>query len=242
MVPSQKIHAKKARGRAQDKGIRSHAGSFNVVEAYKNLRTNLLFALSLSASKSVLVSSAEPDAGKSLTCYNLACSMAQTNCRVLLIDADMRKPTQHTLFKLANNFGLSRMLSCQDSLEQGMRKRVAENLDLITSGPIPPNPSELLGSENMAELLAFFEEHYDYIFIDSPPVNVVSDALVLCGRTAGVLLIARQRQTTYDELKKAVESIRMTKSNVLGVVITDIVQQKGLYGSNKRRYYEYGNG
>lgn len=218
--------------------------SFQVVEAYKTLRANLLFALSFTDKKSVLVSSAEPDAGKSHTCYHLAHYMAQTNSKVLLIDADMRKPMLHSLFKLANNFGLSKLISGQDSLEKSIHHSVAENLDLITSGPIPPNPSELLGSKNMENLLTLFEEHYDYIFIDTPPVNVVSDTLVICGHTAGVLFIARHGQTTYDDLKKATDSVKMAKANLLGVVITDTIQEKRLYRykAYKHRYYEYGNG
>jgi len=220
--------------------------SFQVVEAYKTLRANLIFALSLTDKRSVVVSSAEPDAGKSHTCYYLAHNMAKLNSRVLIIDADMRKPTQHAFFRLANNYGLSRLLSGQDSLEKSIHRSVAENLDLITSGPIPPNPSELLGSDNMRNLLNILEEHYDYIFLDTPPINVVSDSLVVCGcgHTAGVLLIARQGQTTYDDLQRAVNSLKMAKSNLLGVVITDMAQQKGLYKykSYRYKYYQYGNG
>jgi len=245
MVQS-KVPGKKAAGQKVLNGKKHihESGSFQVVEAYKTLRTNLLFALSLADKRSVVVSSAEPDAGKSHTCYHLAHSMAELNSRVLIIDADMRKPTQHTFFRLANNFGLSRLLSGQDSLEKSIHRSVAENLDLITSGPIPPNPSELLGSDNMQNLLNILEEHYDYIFLDTPPINVVSDTLVVCGRAAGVLLIARQGQTTYDDLKRAADSLKMAKSNLLGVVITDMAQQKGLYKyrSYKYKYYKYGNG
>ena len=117
------------------------------------------------------------------------------------------------------------------------------NLDLITSGPIPPNPSELLGSENMLNLLNRLSEEYDYIFIDTPPVNVVSDAFMLAKKVAGVMLVARQKQTHYEELQKAVESIRALEANVLGVVITDVSEQNkpyGAYKSYKAYDYEYG--
>lgn len=233
-----KTYAKPRNTRA--KKPKANATSFHIIEAYKNLRANLLFALSVTGGKSVVISSAEPDAGKSNTCSNLAKTMSQTGCKVLIIDADMRKPMLHTSFKLANNYGLSKLLSGQDTLEQSIHKNIAENLDIITSGPVPPNSSELLGGSNMIKLISMLEDHYDYIFIDTPPINMVSDAMVLCSHTAGALLAVRQGQTLYDQLNKAVQSLKMAKSNILGVVITDVVQSKSAFSSYKYRYYEYG--
>ncbi|MCI8554012.1 MAG: CpsD/CapB family tyrosine-protein kinase [Clostridiales bacterium] len=216
--------------------------SFQVTEAYKTVRTNLLFSLASAQSKVVLVSSALPSEGKSTTCSNLAITAAQTAARVLLIDADLRKPTQHKIFKLNNNKGLSRLLVGFDSLTDALHTDVEPGLDIITTGPLPPNPSELLGSENMQVLLDKLKEHYDLILIDTPPVNVVSDALVLAGDTLGVVLVARQKQTTYDELDKALESIRFAKANMAGIILVDVKESMKLnssYKSYKYKSYDY---
>lgn len=166
--------------------------------------------------------------------------MAQTGAKVILIDADMRKPTQHKIFRVNNAQGLSKLLSGLAAMKDTIQRDVVTNLDLITSGPIPPNPSELLGSENMLNLLNRLSEEYDYIFVDTPPVNVVSDAFMLAKKVAGVMLVARQKQTHYEELQKAVESIRALEANVLGVVITDVSEQNKPYGAYKSyKAYDY---
>ncbi|MEG2597339.1 MAG: CpsD/CapB family tyrosine-protein kinase, partial [Oscillospiraceae bacterium] len=174
---------------------------------------------------------------------NLAITMAQTGAKVILLDADLRKPVQHKIFQKTNTIGISELLSGFAQMNEVMHENVVENLDLITSGAIPPNPSELLGSNNMAQLLDALHEHYDYIFIDTPPINVVADALLLSGKTAGTLLVARQLRTTYDELKKAIESIQQVNGNILGSVITDVKEHDKPY-SNYRKYktydYQYG--
>ena len=216
---------------------------FQIVEAYKNVRTSLLFSLAPASQKSIVVSSAEPDTGKSTTCSNLAITMSQTGAKGLLVDADMRKPVQHKIFQVNNTTGLSELLSGFAKLNDAIHSDVASKLDLITSGPIPPNPSELLGSENMEKLLELLSEHYDYIFIDTPPINVVADSLLLCGKTAGTLLVARQKQTTYDELDKTIDSIKNIDGNILGVVITDVKEHEkpyAYYKSYKSYDYQYG--
>ena len=214
--------------------------TFQIVEAYKTIRTNLLFALSPVKEKMVLVSSAEPSAGKSTVCSNLAITMAQTNVKVLLIDTDLRRPTQHKIFRLGNDRGLSKLLGGFSTLEETIYRQVVPNLDIIVSGPIPPNPSELLGSSKMEELLTSLSLEYDYIFVDGTPVNVVADSMVLAPRMAGTVLIARQQQTTYEEIQKAVEHIRGVNGNILGIVITDVKMKNKMYGSYKSyKSYDY---
>lgn len=214
--------------------------TFQIVEAYKTIRTNLLFALSPMKEKMVLVSSAEPSAGKSTVCSNLAITMAQTNARVLLLDTDMRKPTQHKIFRLSNDMGLSKLLGGFSGLDETIYRQVVPNLDVILSGPIPPNPSELLGSSKMEELLSLVSSQYDYIFVDGTPVNVVADSMVIAPRMAGTLLVVRQQQTTYEEIQKAVELIRGVHGNILGVVITDVKQKNKMYGNYKSyKSYDY---
>ncbi len=220
--------------------------AFRVAEAYKLIRTNLLFTLANAKSKTVVFSSAEPSAGKSTLCSNLAIVMAQTGAKVLLIDADMRKPVQHRNFRVSKTLGLSKILGNLNALEECIQHDVTPNLDLMPSGSIPPNPSELLGSERMKALLAKVEEQYDYIFIDSPPLAVVADALVIAPQAAGVVLVARQKQTTYDDLEESIEAIKQIDATMLGVVVTDVHTESAGYAryDNKRYYrsynYEYG--
>ena len=227
-------------------GYSNRIVAFRVAEAYKMIRTNLLFTLANANSKIVVFSSAEPSAGKSTLCSNLAIVMAQTGAKVLLIDADMRKPVLHRNFRVSKTLGLSKILGNLNKVDECVHHNVAPNLDLIPSGSIPPNPSELLGSDRMKQLLAQAEEQYDYIFVDSPPLGVVADVLVVAPQSAGVVLVARQKQTTYDELEKCVEAIKQINATMLGVVVTDVHSETSGYMryDNKRYYrsysYEYG--
>lgn len=223
-------------------GSRPIATTFQIVEAYKAVRTNLLFALAPHQRKVVLFSSAEPNAGKSTASSNLAITMAQTGAKVLLIDADLRKPSQHKTFRVKKNNGLSRVLSGELSFDECVCCDVARGMDLLPSGTLPPNPSELLGSENMDRLLDEVSARYDYVFVDTPPLCVVSDALVLCEKAAGLVLITRQRQTTYDELRRAIEHINDVQGNLLGVVISDIKASSRPYSRQERyKYYKSNN-
>jgi capsular exopolysaccharide synthesis family protein len=207
--------------------------SFVMQESYKTIRTNLQFALAGSKNKSFIISSSFPAEGKSITCANIAITLAQNANRVLIIDADLRKPTQHKIFRVDNSHGLSTILVGFDKLGEAIHKDVDKNLDLITSGPIPPNPSELLGSNRMDVLLDKLNEFYDYIVIDTPPINVVTDAIVLAPKTAGVALVSRQKVTTYDEIKKALDAIEFAKVKVLGIIVNDINVKRN------NKYYDY---
>lgn len=215
---------------------------FQVTEAYKTLRTNLLFALAARKNKSVVISSSSPSEGKSSTCANLAITMAQTGAKVVLIDADLRKPTQYQIFKCNNSKGLTTILAGFNDLDDVIKRDVEPKLDIITSGPAPPNPSELLGGERMALLLDKLGEHYDYIFIDTPPINVVTDAMVIAGNTAGVVMVARQGQTTHDDLTKAISSVEFSGTNILGLVINGVNEKFGRYGKYKYGKYKYSYG
>lgn len=219
--------------------VRPIATTFQIVEAYKTVRTNLLFVLAPHKRKIVLFSSAEPNAGKTTASANLAITMAQTGARVLLIDADMRKPSQHKTFRVSKANGLSRILSGELTFEECVCREVAHGMDLLPSGLIPPNPSELLSSDNMDKLLDEVIARYDFVFIDTPPLCVVSDALVLCEKTAGLVLITRQGQTTYDELRNAIDCIKHVEGNLLGVVISDMKEIGHPYnGYGRYKYYK----
>ncbi len=223
----------------KNSGGRPIATTFQIVEAYKTVRTNLLFALAPHNKKIVLVSSSEPNAGKSTVSSNLAITLAQNSVRILLIDADLRKPSQHRTFRVKKHNGLSRILSGELTFEDCVCREVAKNTDLLPSGSLPPNPSELLGSEAMENLLNKLVVEYDYILIDTPPLAVVSDALVLCEKAAGIVLVTRQGQTTYDELRSSVDAIKNVNGNLLGVVISDVNDVTRPYRSYVRgKYYK----
>ena len=221
--------------------------AFQVTEAYKNLRTNLTFALSTKKNNIFAVSSALASEGKSTASANIAITLAQTNSKVLLIDCDLRKPVQNKMFKLKNNKGLSTLLGGIHSFKEVVNEKVIPYLDIVTSGPIPPNPSEMLGSDNMKVLLEELSKYYDYVLLDTPPVNVVTDALTLLGNIAGVVLIAKHDSTTYDALGEAIDAIKFANGSILGVVVNnvDITGGKyGKYGKYKYKYnyeYSYGN-
>lgn len=212
--------------------------SLRIVEAYKTLRTNLLFTLANAQRKSVAITSAEPKAGKSTTAANLSIVMAQTNFKVLLIDANMRNPSIDRIFRLSRAEGLSKVLSGMQTLEEAVIKQVAPNLDILPAGPLPPDPQKLLCSEAMAELLHKAERKYDYIFMDTPPVNRVADVLMLIKEIAGALLVVREGQTTYKDLRLAQESIESVDGRILGILLTDAKQQKGAF---RNKYHTSGS-
>ncbi len=210
-----------AKNTSSDRPIQQIANSFEIVEAYKTLRANLIFSLAPMPQKVVVISGAEPGAGKSTTSCHVAVMMAQTSKRVLLIDADLRCPKLHRFFRVSQSGGLTSHLLSGGDWEPCLCKEVAPHLDLLTAGPIPPNPSELLGSQRMMTFLQQAAEKYDYVFIDTSPVNVVTDGLVLSSRAAGTVLVARQNQTTYDELQEAIANLKKVGGTLLGVVIND---------------------
>ncbi|GHU83847.1 tyrosine protein kinase [Clostridia bacterium] len=239
MIKLSKKKQKKARYKPsiEEQQINDHT-QFRVIEAYKTLRTNLLFSLSTANSRTTIISGAEPSSGKSTTSSNLAITIAQTGAKVILIDADMRNPTQHKLFSAPNSPGLSNILGGLCSTEDAIID-VMPNLRLIPAGEIPPNPSELLSSAHMASLLEDLEEQSDYILIDTPPICLITDSLTFIDRTAGMLLVARQNQTTYDMLQKAIDSIKYVNGNLLGLVINDASTEDSNYGYGSYGYGRY---
>lgn len=208
--------------------------SFHMKESYNSIRTNLQFTLASAGNRAFVVSSPSPAEGKSTTCANIAIAMAQDSKRVLLIDSDLRKPTQHQIFRLDNTHGLSSVLAGFGSLSDALQKDVEENLDIITSGQIPPNPSELLGSKRMDIFLDKIKDYYEFIILDSPPINLVTDGIILASKTAGVVLVSRQNTTTMASIEKAVEAVNFANSKVLGFIINDVDTRAGNY-----YYYNY---
>lgn len=222
------------------KFILSDDTQFIITEAYKAARTNLVFSLAPHEEKITVVTSCSPAEGKSTNCLNMAITMAETGSSVLLIDADMRKPVQHSLLRLDNKMGLSSILGgISRNVSKLIIKDVRPNLDVLTAGPIPPNPAELLQSARMDQLLDIVGDHYDYVFIDTPPVTVVTDALLLNKKIAGIVFIIKEGHTTHNEINEALEKVKMTEGKILGFIKVNC-NHKGSGGYKSYKYkYKY---
>ncbi|MBQ3088323.1 MAG: CpsD/CapB family tyrosine-protein kinase [Clostridia bacterium] len=208
---------------------------FAVVESYKAIRTNLMFLLSQTRSHTFEISSSLPGEGKSSCAVNLAIAFSQLGSKILLIDADLRKPSVYRKLRLQNAKGLSSVLVDFCSFSEAVMS-INANFDVLLSGPIPPNPSELLGSEQMTRLLDSVKDKYDYIIIDTPPINVVSDAVVLAAKTEGIVMVVQDKKTTHDEFKKAVSSLSFADARLLGVVLNSSADKNAKYSTKSQRY------
>ena len=202
-------------------------------EAYRTLRTNMRFASVDEPLKTLLITSAEPAAGKTTVAANLGVVCAQAGLRVVVIDADLRCPSLHRLFDLKNHHGLTDLLvKNTESIEKALVDTEIDNLRLITSGPVPPNPSELLASKSMQAILAETERHADVVIVDTPPVLAVTDAAVLASKVDGVLLLLEARRTSHDGARRAWETLRHVGATVTGAVLTKTK-------ADRRSYYYY---
>ncbi|NLN84177.1 MAG: CpsD/CapB family tyrosine-protein kinase [Firmicutes bacterium] len=215
---------------------------FAVVEAYKAARTNFMFLLSDHNRKEVVFTSAVSEEGKTTTCINMAITFAQTGSKVLIIDADMRKPRVHRLLKVPSSPGLSDRLGNLTE-QECIYATYQPNVFVMPAGTIPPNPAELLASATMQQLLEELNESFDHIFIDTPPVEVVTDAAVLASRLHGLILVARQDYSRKEIVQSAMDSLEQIGVGILGMLLTDVKVDR--YGSRYRysRYYgDYGYG
>ncbi len=212
---------------------------FRIVEAYKTLRTNILFSIPAveNRSKRFMFTSANPGEGKSTVSANVAITFAQqTDVKVLLIDADLRKATAHRYFGLSSKKGLSNYLAGQNELEECIQKvQGVDNLYLLASGVLPPNPAELLAGKQVDVLFEKLDSTFDVVIIDSPPVNVVADALSLCRFADGVTLVATDNKTSYTEVQDAVKQLKFANAKILGIVLNRARQ------SNYRSRQKYSN-
>ena len=195
---------------------------FAVQEAYKTLRTNVRFFLRDERCKKICITSGASGEGKSITLINLAISVAEAGNKVLLIDADMRRPAMARLLVEKATPGLSNVLAGISSWDESIRKDMYPNLDILFSGDVPPNPSELLSSDRMQQLMDEMAGRYDYILVDTPPVNVVSDACIIANLLDGVLLLARKDRSRKDDIKRAVDALRLTGAKVLGFILNGV--------------------
>lgn len=205
-------------------------------EAFKALRTSVLFATIDQALKAIVITSPELGEGKSRTAANLAIALAQAGYRTLLIDADFRRPSQHRLFGQVRNVGLSNLI-IQDATESDAVRQVdaIPNLWLLASGPTPPNPSELLGSGRMRELMSKLWHQFSYVIIDTPPVNAVTDASIIAASANATIVVVEQGRTTFPALKHTRELLDRVNAHTIGAVMNKVRATSGSY------YYGYGN-
>lgn len=207
-----------------------------VSEAYRELRTSLQFSRVDESLRVVMVTSSGPAEGKSTTVSNLAVTMAQAGSRVLAVDADLRRASLDKYFGLSNQFGLTNALFDQANLNLYIRSTPIERLHILTSGPLPPNPSELLGSQKMKDLLRSLRERFDFVILDTPPVGSVSDALVLSPSVDGVVLVVHAGGLPREVVQRVKGRLDHSQARVLGVVLNkvDIEREQPYYF-----YYNY---
>lgn len=211
---------------------------FAIVESYKSARTNIMFSLSASEKKVFAVSSYSKGEGKSTVSANLAISFSKMEQRVLLVDCDLRRPNVHNIFKIDHTKGLSNVIGKMVSFEDAVKRDVLPNLDILPSGTVPPNPSELMCSSTFVNLINRLTEEYDYIIFDTSPIGVVADALLLKDLIAGFVVVVRERSTTHGDLQKFLDSVKLADSKVLGLIeVGCTVNQKR--GRKGYYYYQY---
>lgn len=204
-------------------------------EAYRALRTNIQFASPDKPVHTILTTSTSPDDGKSTTIANLAVTFAASGSPTVLIDADLRRPHLHRIFNLSNDAGLTTLVSDMarghegEALKLPLQDTQVPNLRVLTSGPVPPNPAEILASQRMAEILALLRGNAEYVLIDTPPIIAVTDAAVLAPRVDGVLLVVNAGKTRRDLAVKARDMLRQVNANLLGVVLNNAQLDKSAY-------------
>ena len=201
-------------------------------EDYRSLRTSLLYSLVDTPPKVVVLTSPGPSEGKSTTCANLGVALAQVDKQTLIVDCDMRRPTIHKLFGLRNLRGLVNVLAGEHSLHEVCQEALP-GLKVITTGPIPPNPAELLSSRRFTEILDQTREEFDYVLLDVPPEGIVSDPVIAATQADGVLLVVDAQNTRKSSVRQTMHSMEGVGANVIGTVMNNVKASKGGY------YYRY---
>ena len=207
----------------------------HIAEAYRILRTNIEFSNIDKNIKTILVTSAQQNEGKSTSISNLASTFASLeNKKVLIIDCDLRNPSVHKMFNVSNISGLTDVLTGQKDIEKCIEKTKVKNLDILKAGKIPPNPSEILQSKKMRNFMEVIKEYYDYIFIDSPPVGIVTDASILAQYADGTILLVAANEADIEAVKVAKERLEGVNANILGAILNKFEANENSYG-----YYNY---
>lgn len=206
-------------------------------EAYRQLRTSILLSTAGHAPKSLLITSSLPSEGKTTTATNTAISLAQTGAKVLIVDADMRRPRLHNVFNITNGEGLSTLLSSESTdaeVKRVVKVDEGTQMHILTSGPIPPNPAELIGSEQMASLLTRLQKHYTHVVIDSPPITSFTDGVLIASMVDGVILVVHSGKSSRQVVRRAKQLLQDVGSRILGVVLNNV----NLRSQDNYHYYQ----
>jgi capsular exopolysaccharide synthesis family protein len=207
-------------------------------EAYRTLRTNLLYALEDGPSKVIVVTSPGPMEGKTITCANLGVVLAQTDKNALILDCDLRKPTLHKIFGLRNLRGVVDLLRGEHTLQEVWQESPLLGMKIVTAGPIPPNPAELLYSSRFAQLLDQARQGFDIVLLDSPPTQLGSDPLILAAQGDGVLLVIDLQNTRKESVRHSIRSLEAAGANLLGTVMNNVeLPRGGYFGYRRARIY-----
>ncbi|MDF2883294.1 MAG: capsular exopolysaccharide biosynthesis protein [Clostridiaceae bacterium] len=197
-------------------------------EAYRTLRTNIQYLAINKEIKSILVTSACPKEGKSTVSGNLALSFAQDGKKVIIIDCDLRQPSIHTKFKISNLCGITEVLIGRETLDTAIQNYKL-NLDILTSGKCPPNPSEMINSTVMSNLLEELKNKYDMLIIDSPPLEVVSDGQILSTKVDGTIIVLKSEKSKISSVKESKNLLNRVGANIIGLVINEVKNRKKKY-------------
>lgn len=209
-----------------------------ISEQFRTLRTNIKFSKPEEELRTLLITSTFASEGKSTISANLACLFAEEGKKVLFIDSDMRKPTVQYTFNLTNTTGMSSILSKQNTISEVIRPSEFANLDIISSGPIPPNPSELLGGSMLKEIIESCKMNYDLIIFDSPPILAVTDAQILANAVDGTILVIDSPYTDRKAAEKAIDVLKSSDAKIIGTVLNNVKADKN--SSYYNSYYGYG--
>jgi exopolysaccharide transport family protein len=209
-------------------------------ESYRGIRTSILFSAAEAAPRAILVTSAAPSEGKTISAANLAVTMAQAGNRVLIVDCDMRRPRLHRMFDIQRDRGIANILVGNCTIDAATVHSTIPGIDIIPSGPVPPNPSEMLGSHHMAQFMKTVRDRYDLIIVDSPPITAVTDAVILSRLVDGVLIVIRAGETHREIIKNGISLLNAANARVLGAILNGVVMGRDSYYYYQYYYYYYG--
>lgn len=204
-------------------------------EAYRTVRTNLLYSLVDIPLQVVMLTSSGPQEGKSTTCANLGVTLAQADKRTLVVDCDLRRPVLHKIFGLRNVHGLVNVLAGERKIEEVWQEPLL-CLKVVTVGPVPPNPAELLGSQRFAEFLEHARQEFDYVLVDAPPVELVSDPAILATQSDGVLIVFDAQKTRKGTARRSMRSLETVEANILGTIMNNAKVSKSGYYTYSYKY------
>lgn len=205
-----------------------------VAEAYRSLKTNIQYSSFDKEYKTIVITSANPDEGKTTTAGNLALTLSEGESRVLVIDCDMRKPSLHKKFKVTNSYGISDILIKKKTVKEAAHN-YNKNLTIITSGSKSPNPAEMLASKAMTAFLEEMKEYFDYIVLDTPPLQAVADAQILSTKVDGSIIVVRAGITKKGDIQNAVSILKKVNASIIGTVL------HAVDNTNNKYYYYYGD-